>query len=41
MNTTGVTSGEGTANPSGAPVFIPGYMMGSCYSIFSFMCSVL
>ena len=31
----GVTSGTGTAYPSGAPEFI---QLGSCYSIFSFIC---
>jgi hypothetical protein len=40
-NTTGGTSGEGTAYTSGAPVFTPGIQWGSCYSIFSFMCNVL
>jgi hypothetical protein len=35
---TGVTSGAGTAYPSGAPEFTPGFMWDSCYSIFSFMC---
>ena len=39
-NTTSPTSGSGTAYPSGAPVFIPSFRWGSCYSIFSFMCSV-
>jgi hypothetical protein len=29
---------SGTAYPSGAPEFIPGFQWGSCYSIFSFMC---
>ena len=38
INTTGVTSGAGTAYPSGAPEFIPGFQWGSCYSIFSFIC---
>jgi len=33
-NTTDVTSGEGTANPSRGP----GFYLGSCYPIFSFMC---
>ena len=31
----GVNSGTGTAYPSGAPEFI---QLGSCYSIFSFIC---
>ena len=31
--TTGTSSGAGTAYPSGAPEFTPGF-----YSIFSFMC---
>ena len=38
INTTGVTSGAGTAYPSGAPEFIPGFQWDSCYSIFSFIC---
>ena len=38
INTTGATSGAGTAYPSGASTFIPGFYWGSCYSIFSFMC---
>ena len=38
INTTGVTSGAGTAYPSGAPEFTPGFQWGSCYSIFSFIC---
>ena len=38
INTTGVTSGAGTAYPSGAPEFIPGFQWGSCCSIFSSMC---
>ena len=38
INTTGVTSGAGTAYSSGAPEFIPGFWWGSCYSIFCFMC---
>ena len=33
--------GAGTAYPSGAPEFTPGFQSGSCYSIFSFLCSVL
>ena len=40
-NLTGATSGSTSADPSGAPEFIPGFQWGSCYSIFSFMCSVL
>ena len=35
------TSGEETADPSGAPEFTPALEWGSCYSIFSFMCNVL
>ena len=31
-------SGAGTAYPSGAPEFTPGFKWDSCYSIFSFMC---
>ena len=38
INTTGVTSGAGTAYSSGASEFIPGFWWGSCYSIFSFIC---
>ena len=37
-NTTIVTSGAGTAYPSGAPEFTSGFQWGLCYSIFSFMC---
>ena len=40
-NTTGATSGTGTAYPSGAPEFTPNFQWGSCYSIFCFMCNVL
>ena len=32
------TSGAGTAHPSGAPEFTTGFLWGSCYSIFSFIC---
>ena len=35
-----VTSGAGTAYPSGAPEFTPGFQWGSCYSIFSFICMI-
>ena len=38
INTTGATIGAGTAHPSGAPEFTPGFQRGSCYSIFSFIC---
>ena len=38
INTKGATNGAGTAYPSGAPEFAPGFKWGSCYSIFSFMC---
>jgi hypothetical protein len=31
-------SGTGTAYPSGAPEFTPGFDWGSCYSVFSFIC---
>ena len=34
---TGVTSGAGTAYPSGAPQFISGFQWVSCSSVFSFM----
>jgi hypothetical protein len=37
-NTTGATSGAGTAYTSGAPEFTPGFKLGSCYWIFSFIC---
>ena len=37
VNTTGTTSGAGTAFPSGAPGFTP-VLWCSCYSIFSFVC---
>ena len=40
-DTANVTSGAGTAYPSKAPGFTPGFQWGSCYSIFSFMCKVL
>ena len=30
----------GSAYPSGAPVFTPGFEWGSCYSIFTFMCMI-
>ena len=33
-----LTSGAGTAYPSGAPDFTPRFEWGSCYSIFSFIC---
>ena len=39
INSMGVTSGAGTANPSGALDFIPGFQWGSCYSTFSFLCN--
>jgi len=35
---TGATNGAGTAYPSRAPEFTPGFEWDSCYSIFSFMC---
>ena len=37
INTTGANSGTGTAHPSGAPEFIPGFQWSLCYSIFSFI----
>jgi hypothetical protein len=40
-NTTGVTSGAGTANLFGAPEFTPGFYWASCCSNFSFLCNVL
>ena len=36
----GATSGAGTAYPSGAPAFTPGFYWGSCYLIFSFICMI-
>ena len=36
INTTGATSGAGTAYLSGTPEFTPGFQWGSYYSIFSF-----
>ena len=38
INTTGASSGAGTAYPSGARDFTPGFQWGSCYSFCSFMC---
>ena len=38
INTTRVTSGAGTAYPSGEPEFTTGFQWGSCYSIFSLIC---
>ena len=38
INTTGVTSGAGTAFPSREPEFTPGFQWGSCYLIFRFIC---
>ena len=40
-NTTDITRGAGTAYPSGAHEFIPGFQWGSCSSIFIFLCGVL
>ena len=42
-NTTGATSGAGVAYPSGAPELLnsPWFLKGSCYSSFSFQCSVV
>ena len=39
-NTTGVISGAGTVNPSGAPAS-PRFLWSSCYSIFSFLCTAV
>ena len=39
-NMTGATSEAVTAYPSGAIEFTPGFLWGSCYSIFCFMCMV-
>ena len=36
--TKGATCGTGTAYPSEAHEFTPGFYWGSCYSIFSFIC---
>ena len=41
INTTGAPSGAGTAYPSGARDFTPGFQRGSCYSFCSFMCNVV
>ena len=41
INKTGVTSWSGTVIPSGAPEFNHGFHRSSCYSILSFLCSVL
>ena len=38
INTTGATSGAGTANSSGTPQFTPSFLWGSCYPIFSLIC---
>ena len=38
INTTGATSGAGTAYPSGVPEFTPGFQWCSCYSIFWSLC---
>ena len=35
------TSRTGTAYPSGAPEFTPGFWWGSCYSIFGLICLLL
>ena len=40
-NTTGATSGAGTANPFYTQEFIPGFKYGSCNTIFSFRFNVL
>jgi hypothetical protein len=40
-NTTGVTSGTGTAYPSESTEFSPGFQWVLCRSIFSFLCNVL
>ena len=40
-NRIGVICRAGTASRPGAPEFTPGFWWGSCYSIFSFLCSVL
>ena len=40
-NLTGVTCGAGTASPSGAPAFNPAFSLGSCWSIFGYLCNVL
>ena len=38
VNNMFATSVTGTADPSGAPEFTPGFQWGSRYSIFSFVC---
>ena len=40
-NTTGVLCGAGTAYPSTAPEFTPGFKWDLCCSIVSFLCTVL
>ena len=37
-NNSKIDSGAGTAYPSGAPEFTPGFWWGSCYSIDRFIC---
>ena len=37
----GATSGVGTAYSSGASVFIPGSLCGSCFLVFSILCIAL
>jgi len=39
-NTTGATSGPGTAYSSGAPKFTPGFWWGCCCSFFRFLCVI-
>jgi hypothetical protein len=41
LDTTGTMSRAGTVYPSGAPEFSRGYKWGLCWSIFSFLFSVL
>jgi hypothetical protein len=40
-NTAGATTGARTIYLSGEPEITPGFQLGSCYSIFCFLCSVL
>jgi len=37
----GATSGTGTAHTSRAHEFTPVFLLGSCCSIFSFLCSIM
>jgi len=41
INTAGATSGAGTAYPSGAHEFTPGFLWGSFYSIVVFLLAIV